>query len=296
MLDTLEYVQHDVDLTNYNTYHIHTKCQYLIAPKNTTDLKKVIAYLSVSKLPFMILGNGSNVILPDNYYNGAIIILKQMDNEIVFNGREVKCAAGIMLPYLASASFNHNLKGLEWAVGIPGTLGGSIMGNAGAYLSCIMDYVIEIEVMDYNGQIKTIDKSKIDYEYRNTSLKKNRKYIILSAKLLLDDGNKQESLAISEDRKLRRLASQPLEYPSSGSVFRNPSASIPAGRLIEESGLKGKSIGGAEISLKHANFIINKDSKASAKDIKELIKLIQETIKIKNNIDLVCEQEIIEWK
>ena len=199
-----------------------------------------------------------------------------------------------MLPKVAIDTINHSLKGLEWATGIPGTVGASVLGNAGAYLHEIMEYVDEIKVLDNDYNIVTLSKNDITYGYRTTSLKEERKYIILEVTMTLEDGNIEESRALVQDRLKRRMESQPLDYPSAGSVFRNPSKELPAGKIIEELGYKGKIVGGAEVSLKHANFIVNKDN-AKANDIKELIDSIKKDVKEKYDIDLICEQEIINW-
>lgn len=294
---TNEYGQiiENANLKNYNTYKIDTNCKYLVLPNTIDKLINLINYLNKNNISYMILGNGSNVILPDEYYNGVIICLKKLDN-INIDNNIVEVDAGVMLPKLVLETINNNLKGLEWAYGIPGTVGGSIYGNAGAYLSEIMEFVISVKVLDKNGNIKILNKNDIKYDYRTTSFKEdnNKEYIILSAKLQLEDGNKEESLNKIEDRKQRRIDSQPLNYPSAGSVFRNPNKELPAGKLIEEANFKGYRIGGAEVSVKHANFIINIDN-AKSSDIKKLINIIKEKIKEINNIELKCEQEIIEW-
>ena len=157
-----------------------------------------------------------------------------------------------------------------------------------------MEYVTEIKVLDKDLNILTLKKEDLSYGYRTTSLKEKREYIILEVTMYLENGDPEESKALVQDRLKRRTESQPLDYPSAGSVFRNPSKELPAGKIIEELGYKGKMQGGAEVSLKHANFIVNKDN-AKASDIKELINSIKKDVKEKYNIDLICEQEIINW-
>lgn len=287
-------IYENLDLTKYNTYHIKTSTKYMICPNNTDELINLFKYIKNDNIKYFIIGNGSNVILPDTKFNGILISLKNMNKIELLPDNRLNVMAGAMLPIVANYAINNNLKGLEWAVGIPGTLGGAIYGNAEAYLCPIMNYVKEITILNKDNELKTITPNDITYGYRTTSIKEQKEDIVISAILQLLPGNKEESLALALDRKQRRFASQPLEYPSAGSVFRNPSKELPAGKLIEEASLKGTNIGGAEISLKHGNFIINKDN-ATAKDIIELINLIKKTIKEKNNIDLVCEQEIIDW-
>lgn len=283
----------DVSLKNYNTYRIDTKTKYLALPSSVEELKELLEYLNKEKIKYIILGNGSNVIIGDSVYDGVIIVLTKI-NDIKIDNNVIVAECGAMLPKMCNVATSNSFKGLEWASGIPGTLGGSVVGNAGAYLSCIFDYLIDVTVLK-NGKIDTIKKEDIKYGYRYTEFKDNKDIIILKARLKLEKGSVQESLELIQDRRERRLKSQPLNYPSAGSVFRNPSKESPAGKLIEEASLKGYRIGGAEVSKLHANFIINVDN-AKACDIKELIKVIKDKVKEKDNIDLICEQEILEWK
>ena len=283
----------DVSLKNYNTYRIDTKTKYIALPREVEELRELLEYLNKEKIKYIILGNGSNVIIGDSVYDGVIIVLTKI-NGIKIDNNVMVAECGAMLPKMCNVATTNGLKGLEWACGIPGTLGGSVVGNAGAYLSCIFDYLIDVTVLK-NGKIDTIKKEDIKYGYRYTEFKDNKDIIILKARLKLEKGSVQESLELIQDRRERRLKSQPLNYPSAGSVFRNPSKESPAGKLIEEASLKGYRIGGAEVSKLHANFIINVDN-AKACDIKELIKVIKDKVKEKDNIDLICEQEILEWK
>ena len=282
------------DLTSFNTYHIKTSTRYMICPNNVNELINLLNYIDANNYKYFILGNGSNIILPDTKFNGIVINLKSLNGIEVMPNNELKVMAGAMLPIIANYAINNNLKGLEWAIGIPGTLGGAIIGNAEAYLCPTMNYVKDIQILTKEHILKTITPEDITYGYRNTSLKEAKENIVVSATIKLLPGNKEESLLLVNDRRARRTASQPLEYPSAGSVFRNPSKDQPAGKLIEEANLKGTRIGDAEISLKHGNFIVN-IGQANAKDIIALINLIKKEIKAKNNIDLVCEQEIIDW-
>ncbi len=281
----------NASLKNLNTYKVDSHAKYLIKVLNIEGLKEILTYIKQENLDYFILGNGSNIIL-DEYLDGIIIKLDGL-NKLTIKDQTVICEAGVKMPTLASETVNNNLTGLEWAINIPGSVGGSIIGNAGAYNSEIFDNLISIKVIDKNLNIQELKKEDISYSYRHTSLK-NKNYIVLEAKFKLNKGNKEESLNLIKDRTARRKATQPIDMPSAGSVFRNPE-NDHAGRLIEEAGLKGKKIGGAEISKKHANFIVNTGN-ATSKDIKSLIKLIQAVIKEKYNIDLILEQEIIEWK
>lgn len=284
-------LEEDVSLKDYNTYKINSYAKYLIRPYSIEDLIKLLKYLKENNFKYFILGNGSNVILSDNKFDGVIIKLDYL-NEVKIKGLEVYVEAGVMINSFSLEMINNNLKGLEWATGIPGTIGGGIVGNAGAYNACIFDYIKEITFLDEFFYVKTLTKDEIDYGYRY-SMFKNSKNIILSCVLELKEGTKEGSMELVKDRLKRRMESQPLEYPSAGSVFRNPE-DIPAGKIIEDLGFKGKNVGGAYVSEKHANFIINKKN-ATSSDIIKLIDEISGAVKKEYGIDLHLEQEIIKW-
>lgn len=298
MIDTLKTfgdVLENVDLKNYNTYRISAIAKFMVFPSSLEDLQKLVKYLKENNIKYMVLGNGSNVIFNDTPYEGVIIKLDNL-NAVEVEGLFISAEAGVMLPRLVQIAIDNNLKGLEWAQGIPGTIGGSVKGNAGAYKESISDYLVSVTVMNKEGEIQTLKTKEIDFSYRYSSFKdKYKDLIIISVLIGLMPGNKEESLRIIDDRRNRRIASQPLEYPSAGSVFRNPEGDA-AGRIIEqEINFKGKKIGGAEVSKKHANFIIN-NGNASGKDVKDLIELIHKEVKEKTNIDLIVEQEFINWE
>lgn len=288
-------VEEHVSLKNLNTYRIDGKAKMLVSPNSVSDLVSVLNVFKKNNQKYFILGGGSNIVLNDREYDGAVIRLNKLNGvEIHPELKMAYAEAGAMLPKLANESIEKGLTGLEFAAGIPGTIGGSIYGNAGAYNACIMDYVSSVTVLDENLEIKTIEHENIEYSYRTSMFKETKKYIILGAKFFLKEGEKQNSLDIIADRRRRRVESQPLEYPSAGSVFRNPEGDF-AGRLIESCELKGFNIGGAEVSKKHANFIINKNN-ATGSDVYKLIKHVHQTVLDKTNVDLVIEQEFIDWE
>lgn len=275
------------NLKKNNTYQINSKCKYFIVIDNITSLKETILFLNKNKIKYFIIGNGSNIILP-SFYDGAVIKLNL--NQIKYNNNNiVEVESSYMLNKLAYETALKGLKGLEWASGIPGTIGGSTINNAGCYGSEMFDNIIKIEVLKDN-KIITLNKKDISYFYRHTSLK-NDNIIILKVYFKLVKDNKAQLLSLINERMKKRIIAQPLEYPSAGSVFRNPEGDS-AGRLIDEAGLKGKMIGGAKISERHANFIINHND-ASSEDIINLINLIIDTIYSKYKINLILEQEII---
>ena len=195
---------------------------------------------------------------------------------------------------LAQLAARKSLAGLEFASGIPGTIGGAVYMNAGAYKSDMGYIVKRVKVLTPDYRVITMTNKELDFHYRSSFFQKNKDYICLEATLGLAKGKKEELYEVNRERKKRRLESQPLEYPSAGSVFRNPEG-LFAGKLIEDLGLKGLTKGGAQISTKHANFIINIGN-AKAKDIKELIDFTKEAVLDRYNVELKCEQEFVNWE
>lgn len=283
-------VLEEYSLKNFNTYKVAAKARYIVYPHNVEKLKIILNYIKEKKLKYKILGNGSNVIFYDSYYDGIIIKLDLLDH-LEIHGRKITVGSGYSLIKLSLKTAKMALTGLEFASGIPGTVGGAVVMNAGAYKSD-MGYVVEkVKVLTPDLQEKTLYNKDLDYHYRTSFLKKNPEYIVLEATIVLKKGTKEAIMELIQSRKEKRLSSQPLEYPSAGSVFRNPQDMF-AGELIEKCGLKKKNINGAEVSDKHANFIINKGN-CTGKDIVDLIHIVQEKVKEKYQVDLILEQEIV---
>ena len=281
----------DVSLKKYNTYRLDVKCDYLVFPKDIDEVVKLISFLKENNYKYLVLGNGSNVIFKNNRYNGVIIKLSKLD-KIEFDGDKVVVGAGVSLSKLANMAINNSLSGLEFSVSIPGEIGASVSMNAGAYNESFSDVFVSAKVLTPKLEIIVLTNEDMDFSYRNSFIKKNKDYIVLEVVLKLKPGNKEEMNAVIEKRFEKRKATQPLEYPSAGSVFRNPEG-MYAGKLIEDANLKGYSIGGAMISDMHANFIVNKDN-ATGEDIINLINLAKDKVKENNNIDLYLEQVIID--
>lgn len=281
----------DVSLKKYNTYRLDVKCDYLVFPKDIDEVVKLISFLKENNYKYLILGNGSNVIFKNNRYNGVVIKLSKLD-KIEFDGDKVVVGAGVALSKLANMAINNSLSGLEFSVSIPGEIGASVSMNAGAYNESFSDVFVSAKVLTPKLEIRELTNEDMDFSYRNSFIKKNKDYIVLEVVLKLKPGNKEEMNAVIEKRFEKRKATQPLEYPSAGSVFRNPEG-MYAGKLIEDVNLKGYSIGGAMISDMHANFIVNKDN-ATGEDIINLINLAKDKVKENNNIDLYLEQVIID--
>lgn len=283
----------NVSLKKYTSYKIGGTAKVMIYPKNIDKLILLLNKLNKDNISYKVLGNGSNLIFSDNIYNGVIIRLDEF-NKISINDTVIKVGAGVSLIKLAYIAYNKGLTGLEFASGIPGTIGGAVFMNAGAYKSDMGYITSEVLVLTPELEIKTLYNKDLNYKYRSSFLKHNPNYICLGATIVLRHGDKALIKELMETRRQKRLMMQPLEYPSAGSVFRNPEGDF-AGRIIEECGLKGYTIGGAMVSEKHANFIINKNN-ASASDIRNLILYVHDTVKEKTNIDLKIEQEFVNWE
>ena len=278
-------------MSDYTTYKVGGYAIALVYPDDIKDLIKLLTYLKTNNIKYKILGNGSNLIFSDNKYEGVLIKLSEFD-KLDINDTVVTVGAGYNLIKLSLKTAKLGLSGLEFASGIPGTIGGAVFMNAGAYKSDMGYIVSEVKVLTPNLEIKTLYNKDLDFHYRTSFLQKNPDYICLEAKLVLKHGDANSIMEIIADRKQRRLLTQPLEYPSAGSVFRNPENDF-AGRLIEKLGYKGKNIGGAYVSEKHANFIINKNN-ATASDVRNLINEIKNKVKEKYGIELKIEQEFVD--
>lgn len=284
-------VLENISLKDYNTYKIGGIAKYIVKPNSVDNLIDLIEYLKRENIEYFVLGKGSNVIIPDEDFDGVVILLDNL-NKCVINGNIVDVEVGIVLGTFIMNLVNNNLCGLENLCGIPGTLGGAIVGNAGCYGSLISDCLVSVTYLE-NGTIKTILKNDCNFSYRDSIFKRDKNKIILSCKFELNKSNKEDMLEVIKENTLKRKNSQPLEYPNAGSVFRNPEG-VAAGKLIEDLGLKDYNVNGAYVSNKHANFIINKDN-AESKDIVTLIEFIQEKVEKEYGIKLILEQEIIKY-
>ena len=285
----IEYYE-NYSLRNYNTYKLDVVCNYLVFPDDLGTLILFLNFLKENNLKYMILGNGSNIIFKNDFYDGVVIKLDRL-NDIVFDEAKVEVGAGYSLVKLSLECLKRSISGFEFASGIPGAIGASIAMNAGAYNTSMSDIVEEVKVITPDLEIITMTNEELEFSYRDSFIKRNKDYIIVSAKLQLCMGNSEEIEDLISSRRVKRMESQPLDAPSAGSVFRNPDG-FYAGKLIEDCGLKGYRIGDAMVSEKHANFIINVGN-ATGNDIVNLINYIKEKVKEKYDVDLVEEQLII---
>lgn len=283
----------NADLKEYTTYKAGGKAACIIFPSDTKKLIELLKYLKTNNIKHKVLGNGSNLLFSSKKYEGVLIKLTEFSEIEVINNK-IKVGAGYNLMKLAALAARKSLAGLEFASGIPGSVGGAVYMNAGAYKSD-MGYIVQsVKVLTPDYKVITLSNKELNFHYRDSFFQHNKDYICLEALIKLTKGKKEEIQKVNNERKKRRLESQPLEYPSAGSVFRNPEG-LFAGKLIEDIGLKGLMKGKAQVSSKHANFIINTGN-AKAEDIKELIEFVQSMVKEKYNIDLKIEQEFVNWE
>lgn len=287
-------VEREVFLSKYTTYKVGGLASCVIYPKNIDKLVLLIKLIKKYNLKYKVIGNGSNLLFSDKKFDGVIIKLNSLDNIEVF-GNKIIVGAGYSLIKLCNVALKHSLTGLEFAAGIPATVGGAVFMNAGAYNSDMGYIVKNVKVLTDELEIISLTNREMDFHYRSSFLQKHPEYICLEVSISLKKGNKTAIEEVIKARRKRRLESQPLEFPSAGSVFRNPSSDMPAGKIIEDLGLKGINKGGAQVSKKHANFIINTGG-ASATDIRELIMYVKKAVKDNLNIDLRVEQEFVNWE
>lgn len=283
-------IKTNVLLKDYTTYQVSGRAKVVVYPSDISQLKRILAYIKENNIKYKIIGNGSNLIFATNYYDGILIKLSEFNN-LIIDDVKIIVGAGYNLIKLAYNASKLGLTGFEFATGIPGTVGGAIYMNAGAYKSDMGYIVSEIKVLTPDLKIKTLYNNDLEFHYRSSFLQKNQDYVCIEATIILKHGNVDIIMDLIGERKKRRLMTQPLEYPSAGSVFRNPKGEY-AWCLIEKSGYKGKTINGVKVSNKHANFIINPNG-GSGIDIENLINQIKKDIKNKYKIDLIVEQEII---
>lgn len=283
-----EYLK-NVSLKKYNTYRLDVKANYLVFPKDINELVDLLKFLKENNYKYLLLGGGSNIILARPVFD-IVIKLDKLNNYSI-NDNIVKAEAGVSMIGLANACMKKGLYGLAFAGGIPGSVGASTAMNAGAYKEEISDTLVEAKVLTPNLDIITMSKEELEFSYRDSFLKRNKDYICLETTFKMKEENPDKIKNLMDDRKRRRVESQPLDKPSAGSVFRNPEG-MSSGKIIEDLGLKGYAVGGASVSEKHANFIIN-DGTATYEDIIGLIEYIKKKVKKELNIDLVLEQEII---
>ena len=280
----------NVPLAPLTSFKIGGSAELFVRPNNLMELINTLEILKKNDVPYFLLGAGSNLLIKDGGMCGAVVCLGDGFDYAHAKNDYILAGAAVSLAKLSAEAKNAEMTGVEFASGIPGSLGGAIYMNAGAYGGEMKDVITEVTYIDDDGRVKTLPGSECEFGYRTSIFTKGNK-IIISAKLTLNKGNKDEIVATMRDLNARRKEKQPLEYPSAGSTFKRPEGHF-AGTLIEEAGLKGYTIGGAQVSEKHAGFVINADN-ATAQDVIDLIAHVQKVVKEKSGVDLEPEVKII---
>lgn len=279
----------DEKLSSYVNFKVGGPADILLIPTSKEQVIKSIAVCKENNIPVYVIGNGSNILVRDGGFRGVVISLKGVHN-VTVNDEKIEAECGAMLKEVSDKAMENSLTGFEFACGIPGTIGGAVFMNAGAYDGEIAHVIESAELIDENCNIIRLKNEELDFGYRS-SLVMKKGYIVLSAIFKLKKGQVKTIKELVDDLTNKRESKQPLEYPSAGSTFKRPTGYF-AGKLIQDAGLKGYSIGGAAVSEKHSGFVINKGN-ATAKDITDLIEYIQSEVKSKFGVDLHPEVRII---
>ena len=277
-------------MSKHTSFKIGGNADFFTTPRTTEQIKEIITYCVKNAIPYFVIGNGSNLLVCDDGYRGIIIQLFEKFNHIEYadNGQKiiVKAQAGVMLGFLGNELMKRSITGFEFATGIPGTVGGAIMMNAGAYDGEIKHVIINATLMDSFGNVVKLNNSQLELGYR-TSIISKKEYIVIEAEFELEKGNQEEIKNKVKHFSARRLEKQPLELPSAGSTFKRPKGNF-AGKLISDANLMGYTVGGAQVSKKHAGFVVNTGN-ATAKDIINLTNDVKNKVKEQFGVELELE-------
>lgn len=273
-------------MSKHTTFRIGGSADFYLCPHSTKEVQQAVQICKEENLPYFILGNGSNLLVSDKGYRGVIIQLWKNFSDISVKGCCITAKAGALLSKVAAEALEAGLTGMEFASGIPGTIGGAVFMNAGAYGGEMKDIIKEVKVLDDQGEVRVLSNEEMKLGYR-TSIVKEKGYTVLSAVLELKKGEPSVIRETMEDLKNRRTSKQPLDMPSAGSTFKRPEGYF-AGKLIMDSGLRGFSVGGAQVSEKHCGFVVNKGG-ATAEDVTVLIREVQRRVKEKFGVELETE-------
>ena len=277
-------------MSQHTTFKIGGPADYFLMPDKGEDVGRVIKICKEKEIPYFILGNGSNLLVGDGGYRGAVIQIYRNMSSVTVEGNEITAQAGALLSAVAAAAKNASLTGFEFAGGLPGTIGGAVVMNAGAYGGEMKDVLTEVTVMNAEGDIFTLPTEELELGYR-TSIIKTAGYIVLEAKIRLKEGDPEVIRETMKDLTIRRTTKQPLEYPSAGSTFKRPEGYF-AGKLIMDSGLAGYQVGGAQVSEKHCGFVINAGD-ATARDVRTLMDNVRDIVYKKYGVTLEPEVKFL---
>lgn len=283
-------VHFDEIMAKHTTFRIGGPAEAFVEPQTIEELGQIVLLCKAENIPFFVLGRGSNLLISDEGMNGVVIHLCHNFSNFTIDGTKVQAQAGVMLAKLGNALKEAELTGFEFAAGIPGTLGGAIMMNAGAYGGEMKNIVEAVQLMDSDGNIFEKKCEEMEFSYRHSIVEDNQ-YIVLGATLRLTKGSKADIEAKMEELAVARRTKQPLEYPSAGSTFKRPEGHF-AGKLIMEAGLRGYQVGGAQVSDKHCGFVINKEN-ATAKDVLQLIEEVKRKVYDVFEVELEPEVKLV---
>ncbi len=289
MID-VEDIKIDEPMKKHISFRVGGPADILVTPRTEEQIASVIKLLKKENIPYLIIGNGSNLLIKDGGIRGVVIEISNNFNNFEIDGNTVKVQSGALLSVLGKAILRENLKGFEFAAGIPGTIGGALAMNAGAYGGEMKDIVKSVKLMDTEGNIFELSNEEMEFSYRRSILTKTD-YIVLSAEIELEKGDFEEIKATMADFTQRRVTKQPLSLPSAGSTFKRPQGYF-AGKLIEDSGLRGLTLRGAQVSEKHCGFVVNLGN-ATAKDLLDLMYIVKSTVKAKFGVMLEEEVKIL---
>lgn len=276
----------DEPMSRHTTFRVGGPADFFVTPKAKEEVRDVIRICKEAGMLYYIIGNGSNLLVSDAGYRGVIVQIYKEMNEVKVEGDLVKAQAGALLSGIAAKALGAELSGFEFASGIPGTIGGACVMNAGAYGGEMKDVLESVTVLTGEGKIIELGRNELELGYR-TSVIAKKGYIVLGAVLKLERGDGEKIKTYMDELKEKRVTKQPLEYPSAGSTFKRPEGYF-AGKLIEDAGLRGFQVGGAQVSEKHCGFVINRDH-ATAADIMELMRQVQIRVKENSGVDLEPE-------
>ncbi len=284
----------DEPMYKHTTFKVGGPARFFVFIKDIDALKRGIAFCREKGIKHMVIGNGSDLLFSDKEYEGVIFSLSKGLNDVYINGLEIRAQAGVGMIYLAYKAAKTGLSGFEFMGGIPGTIGGGVYMNAGAYKYCMSDVFKSALILNDDGELITLSKEEMEFSYRKSILQKHKDWILIEATFIMNPKDPHDINMVLDKRKEKRMSTQPWNFASAGSIFRNPDDK-PAWKYIDECGLRGYEIGGAQVSPKHSNFIVN-NGYASAKDILDLILLVEKTVFSRFQVELEKEVILINWE
>lgn len=282
-------IKYNEPMKKHTTMRVGGPCDCMVEPSSIEEIQKIVEYSKKNNIKYYVIGNGSNLLVKDEGVNALIIKISNKFSTVEVNGEHIKAYSGCSVPKLSQIAKENSLSGLEFACGIPGSVGGGIRMNAGAYGSEMVNVVEKVGFLDENGNLNEIDGKDANFTYRHSMFVENPEYVVVYAIYKLQKGNKEEISRVMEENMNSRKQKQPIEYPNFGSVFKRPEGYF-VGKLVDDCGLKGYKIGGAQVSTKHSGFMINAGD-ATCKDVLDLIEYVKEKVYEKFNVKL--QEEVV---